>query len=384
MINEKMKMFFSYLPLALIMLGLFFINFHRTISTYIVFSQSIPVKMYFTGVVKPIKTVNVDSAFDGYIKQIVVSFDTYVKKGDVLFLIQSDSLEKDFRSVLENYFKTKALYQYTLFQNRGNNELYKAGLISKIEFLDSESQLKNSQLALWDAERELKNVLMSTGVSLQEVQNLSSDNMDKLHEILSRNVSGVKIVAPESGVLLFSNAGQSGPDETQDIKQGSKVKKDQVLAVIADTTGLNFEVKVNETNFNDITIGQEATITGVAFPSIVLKGYVESIDRQVSNSGFGNVPTYNINIVVPKLTAKEQRVIQIGMSAEITLTKKTPTRIHVPISAITQTDNGYVVKVINPQNRQPQEVIIVPGDTTNDTVEVLSGLTPGDEIVISN
>src|SRR5438132_5685866 len=137
MFKNSIKYLLSYLPLVLVFLGLLSLNLHKAIHTVTVFPEKVADTLYFPGVVRPYTLFPVVTKFPGNIEKMPVNYGQEVKTGDLLFVIQSQGIIKDFRSNLQNYIKAKASLQNAQYQFNGNEELYKLGLISKIAFTDN-------------------------------------------------------------------------------------------------------------------------------------------------------------------------------------------------------------------------------------------------------
>jgi len=323
MLHYKLKTLWSYVPTILVLLGILFANFYKPLSILNIEENSASSTLYFSGAVTPIKVKNIFSPVQGVLIKVNAKYGQIVKKNQLLYIIKSTQIETDYRSALESYIKAKSAYQNMVFQSTGNAELYKLGLISKIDFINKQEELKNSGLELWDNELQLKKIYQKTGNKLKtDVQTISLDKIENLRDILSQPLSGVRITAKADGVLFFPSKGLGSKEEDTRATEGLIVQEGQMLAVIADVSGFVFEVNVDETNFNDIKPDQEATITGNAFGTVQLTGKVVSINHQANNTETGEVPSYRAKIVVPNLTEAQRKAIQMGMSAEIAIIQK--------------------------------------------------------------
>lgn len=385
MMKFDLKPLLSYVPITLLLVGLIMLNLHQTFITYTATKKSTPITMTFSGIAKPLKNVNVSSPVDGTITQVTAKFGNTVKKGETLFYLQSTQLETTLRSTITNYLKAKSQLANVIFQQTGNTALYKAGLISKIDFMNSENQYQSAQVALWDANETLKTLLKGIGIEEDQIEKLSLNDIDKVKAIIAKATGQLQIISPIEGVLSTQNKVASlanSTDVNKEITPGTVVKQNDVVAIIYEMTGLSFTVDVSETQFHDISVGQKVSVTGVAFPSITLDGYVKSINHEANAGSELAKPTYTIHIIVPNITLKQRQLIEEGMSAEITLIKDQPPSIRVPIPALIHDNNGYIVKKISPVDGRIIDTPVTAGSTDISTVEIKSGLQEGDEIVI--
>lgn len=373
----------SYLPMTLVLIGLFYIHVHRTLITMTIEAESTPTTLYFSGVANPIATNIVVSNVSGNVSQINVAYGDEVKKDQALYIIDTTQLQEQIQSSIKDLFKAKADNQTRRFQNNGNTQLYKLGLISKISFMDSNSDLENSDLALDDAKQRLTKLLTLAGQEDILNQTLTLTKTADLQQLLNKSFRQLVIRAPAAGVLLFPTKSLGNSTDSVKVTNGASIKEGQVLAVIGDNSGLIFEITVNENDFRNISIGQSANISGSAFPSVKLTGTVRAINRQANSSDADVTPMYTMTVVVPHITLEQSKYIVIGMSAEVSFVKQNPPSIKIPIDAAEDRNGTYWVKIID-KNEQIKEVQVTPGVIGVRDIEVLSGLSSGDRIVLAD
>lgn len=386
MLPRQIKAIASYSILGIVLLGVIALNLHKPMKTLTVALKPVDFTIYFSGVTSPIDTYNVLAPFDGIVREVKVLYGDAVKKGQVLFLIQSKQEEENLITSLETYVKARSAYQNSLFKNNGNEALFKSGLLSKLELLESQDQVESNKLGLWTSEQKLKTLLLKTGISISLFDNLTVDKIPTVEPILRRALEGVAVVSPEEGSVFFpSKAMGNTEDEAKNrIKRGSTVKLGQPLAVIANRNGIQLKIDILETNFHDIKKGDKVTITGIAFPDISLTGYVHSKNAQADNNDASSTPTYSAIIEVRNLTPKEQKQIEVGMSVQIAFTKQSAPQIRIPVDALIDKNGQYWVRKLLTKQNTIQEVPVIPGTTDELSVEIKQGLVAGDTIVLPN
>jgi HlyD family secretion protein len=369
-------------------LGLFYINVHKTIHTMIVEARSESTSIYFPGVVNPLGFYTVLSPIDGVINEVKIDYGQRVKRGDLIYTLTSSQLADNYRQSIEDLVKSMKSYQNLLFKNNGNTQMYNLGLISKVAYLDSNQQLQNAELELYESKQRLIKLLTLTGQKTFDFEHISPDKMESVRALLQAPLKNVNIIAPEDGILFFpsksfSSASSGGDDKASKITRGSIIKDGQILAIIGNLSGAIFGINVNEIDFHKLSIGEKATITGAAFPGITLQGTIKSINRQANSSDAGTTPLYSIEVIVPDLTEADREVIQVGMSAEIAFTTMNPPAIRIPLDALIEKNDAYWVKVVD-KSGTVNEVAVTPGLTDISTVQIVKGLSSGDRIVISD
>lgn len=128
----NLKTLLSYIPITLVMIGLIMLNFHQTFVTYKVTKQSQPSTMIFSGIVQPLKNVNVSSPVDGTVTKVNAKFGNPVKKDEILFYLSSTQLETSLRSTITNYLKAKSQLANIIFQEQETRHFIKQGSYQKL------------------------------------------------------------------------------------------------------------------------------------------------------------------------------------------------------------------------------------------------------------
>lgn len=339
--------------------------------------------LYFSGIIQPIALNNVTSSADGTIKKLFFTYGQLVKKGQLLLSINSSGLDAEYQGSLTSYLSTKEKYFNSKRTMEGTEELKAAGLISANEYINTKSSLNDAYLAYIQAQYKLLQVLKKIHMFDPKLAQLDIGDTDAVDEALTRPVNELEIYAISDGIALMpqKSGSSSGGGGGSDLQVGSQIKLGEVIVAIGDMSGISLDIKVNEVDINQIRIADKAVITSPAFPKFNLKGMVTSIMSQATSES-GNLPTFPVKIVVPKLTNEERKTIHVGMSAKIALTTKLPPALTVPLSAVTQQDNNAQVEVIDPKTGKIKKVNVKTGRTSQGSVAILEGLHPGDKIVI--
>jgi len=152
------------------------------------------------------------------------------------------------------------------------------------------------------------------------------------------------------------------------------------LATVTDLTRLEVEAYVDETDIGKVRIGQLATVTVDAFPG---KTWTGRVAKSASGSTIQvGVITYDVSISItnsdlhlrPDMTANI--IIQTGSLKNVLI---------VPAIAIQQTLKGSFVKVAKKTNGQTT-ISLIPvktGGTDGVNIQIVSGLTEGEQIVLA-
>ncbi len=90
-----------------------------------------------TGTLGALKTVDVGTQVSGKIDKIFVDFNSDVKKGQLLAILDTTNLALAVRDANSNLEKTKSQYEQALAQYNRNKELYDKGFLSELDYISS-------------------------------------------------------------------------------------------------------------------------------------------------------------------------------------------------------------------------------------------------------
>jgi HlyD family secretion protein len=204
--------------------------------------------------------------------------------------------------------------------------------------------------------------------------------------------------------------------EGETVVEGIQNTEGSTIMTIADMSVVTAEVKVDETDIVNIQMGQPADVSVDAIPGKVFKGHVTLVGDQAllrstgvatSQSTTGTEEAKDFKVVVTLDNPSDELRPGLSTTAKITTAHKTDV-LSLPIQALTMHDPnddkpktpGSVQAAstsTTPKSNPIQGVFVVEKDkegklrtkfvpvTTGITgatdIEVLSGLTPGQEIV---
>jgi multidrug efflux pump subunit AcrA (membrane-fusion protein) len=157
------------------------------------------------------------------------------------------------------------------------------------------------------------------------------------------------------------------------MKVGDKVTTQTSVATVGDLKTLQITSYIPERYISTLQNGLQADIVFDAYPNEKFKGVITSI------SPIMDINTRTLEITLT-LTEHDER-IRPGMFASLQLiTEQRINTLVVPAQALLSYYNEKVVYIINSENMAERRTITT-GLTTDESVEVLSGLTAGDIVI---
>ncbi len=350
----------------------------KPLQRYVVKQEILHKKLFFTGTVQPLSESALISPMDAVLETMHAHYGDWVRKEAILITLNSTELQKQYNETLTEYLKAKDSYTMTKLKFTGTQELWKAGLLSKNNYLSEKSNLDTARISLMQATTKLSDMLEKMDESSsQKLSALNIAEFDKVRQALTTKHNLIQLKALNEGVMLYPP--KNNEDKTNQLHVGSMIKSGQVLALIGDLTGIRVEIDVAEVDIDKIHRGMPATITGVALGKEVLHGKLVSVNAQATNTSAGGLPSFSAVVEVRNLTKEQQAWIKVGMSASIELDIDMKSQLTVPIAAVKQEKGKTVVQLKDPSGAlNTREVSTSVAQA--DKVTIIAGLQAGDEI----
>jgi len=353
----------------------------KQLKTVVAQEQPVVSTLYFKGNVQPATLINVTSPVEGTVGKLLFTYGQHVNKGAPLIVIESDSMEKQYQAALSKYIKAKETYETNKTKWAGTQELQKHGLVSKIDYITARNALDDSELGVVQSKRELNIILEIANINLN-LDKLTRKQALKFAEKVIKDIKQIKLHSPGAGIVLFpEKSSSSDKDTAKELTIGSPVKKGTILVAIGDLTGIAVKVKVGETNIEAIKVSQLVSITTPALPDLKLQASVVRVGTQALTEG-ASLPTFNVRILVPKLTTLERQRIHVGMSVKVKMKIDQGRHVVLPINAVEIHDNKAMVRVVDDKTGKITLVRVKTGPTTLTHIAILEGITPGTKVVV--
>jgi Cu(I)/Ag(I) efflux system membrane fusion protein len=248
-------------------------------------------------------------------------------------------------------------------KNRPVAEVYSPDLLAtQQEYLlavKSRDQLKNSPIPSISQNGEglvqsAKQRLMLFGVKESQIAELEKAGKPNIR---------LPIYTPLSGVVIEKM-----------VQQGQYVNTGDVLFNIADLSRVWVEIEVYENEFPNIKIGQQVEIQSQSFPGKPFSGRIAFIYPFLDPKT--RTVKARVEMANPGMKLKPDMFVRA--SIKVGLGKA----IVVPVTAVMDTGKRQVAWVeTSPGMFEPRDVQL--GQRTDDRVQVLSGLKPGDKVAVS-
>lgn len=297
-----------------------------------------------TGTIRPVDSVEVSSKITARLKTVEVKENDEVKAGQVVATLDA-----------KDYAAKRDQAQYKVTNTQAEYE--------RIRYLYSIGA---------DTEKQLEDAQMNYDTAVSALSQAESD------------ASETNILAPMDGTVV-------GEPKTVGTMAVATSDNPTVIMRIADLSTKKIMAKVDETDIGSVKVGQSATFTVDAYTDKTFTARVTKISQtdtantwdtstassSASSSSSAAVIYYYVTLEVDD----PENLLLPAMTARVEInTADKPDALVVPISTLKTDANGSYVIVRNPDGSQENRYVQA-GIYSDDYVEILDGLSEGEEVV---
>jgi len=282
-----------------------------------------------TGTISPVNMVDVSSKISGLIEELKIQENDQVTVGQVLVVLDDAHLQTLVAQAQAKLSNAAGIYERT-------RRLADMGAVATQALDTSLSDYNVAQAAYEDA-----------------VANLNET-------VIRSPISGQVIGKP-------TPAGQS---------VSANASSPMVILTVADMSKMQIQTQVDESDIGKIKVGQKVTFTVDAYPTQTFSGVVSNVSQKATV--VSNVVYYNVLVDVDAGTN-----LKPTMTARVSINiAESKNALFVPLAAVKASNGQQYVMVV--QNGKTQNTLVTTGITGDNKIEILSGLSEGDQIVASS
>jgi Multidrug resistance efflux pump len=379
-----------------------------------------------TGQIKPKTYVNLGATAMGRVTHLYVKEGDRVIKGQTVATIENVQQQAQVnsqqatiaaaRTDIASYIANEKTSEANLDHAKADLEqkkldwdraqaLYKEGILAKQDYDSKKAAYDLCVASVSQAQAQLNQSKAQTDSARGHMQAAVS-TLEANKDLLNRTIS----VAPFDGIVTNEPV-----REGETVVEGIQNTEGSTLMTLADMSIVTAEVKVDETDIVNLKLNQPADVTVDALPGRVFKGHVTLVGDQAllrstgiatsqSTSGTEEAKDFKVVVTIDGDTTD----LRPGLSctAKITTAHKTNV-LSLPIQALTMHDPAldnvknagkveaatsspvkpnpvqgvFVVEKDKSGKLRSKFVPVTTGITGTTDIEVLSGLTQGQEVV---
>ena len=314
---------------------------------------SITEKALAVGQIEPREKFQVKSKISGIVKRCFVEIGDEVRAGDSLFEIAPDPTPQELLNVDHGVQASEASFLKAQADYERGVELVKDGLMSKgdLDALRESHELARIARQQASDNRELtRSGKVTGGTGVETLIRTSASGT-----VLSRAVNAGDPVVPLTSY-------QPGTE----------------LATVADMGDLVFKGTVDEIDVGKISVGMACRIKVGALPDDIVTGRLERIAPQAQKSEGATL--FDVEI---ELDPDQDVVLRAGYSAnaDVVIREKTDIVLIPERLVLFEDDHTFVELPGEGPEAEPRKVAVELGLSDGLSVEIVSGLSEGDEVV---
>lgn len=339
-----------------------------------------------SGTIRSGDEAEINSELEDAVKAVYVKEGDRVSKGQVLAELETDVLRTRLDSArvdldiakreLSESIEGSALYRLEkeadsrrLEYESARNDyekiagLYDNGAVSKKELDDAQKSHMSAKNAYDVA---LNDIQEEKSGSARKIKEMQVEKQKLALELAQKQYDDAVLKSPVDGTVVYANC-----------KVGIEARQQKPMFVVHNLDKLQVQANVSQFEIHKIRLGQEAIITGDAFPESELKGTVSYIAPSALAEG-----TQTEKSVLVKLDILDPPAgIKTGFSADVDIvTGEKKDALVVPYEALLQKSDGkyYVYRI---EGGKLKEIFVELGIEGDLKVEVKSSLLKaGDEL----
>ena len=295
------------------------------------------------------------------VAQSAVDTASQLKAGEAEFANLKVQTERDVLQSESDAASAKATYEQARLKAQVNDELFKEGLVSELELRLSKVTAEQADTLNTIAQKRYAfakdSVAPQLAVKEAEVARLRDQARLKLAEADALSV----------------RAGMRGILQVVPVEVGAQVQPGANLARVADPTRLKAEIQVPETQAKDVLIGQDAQIDT---RNGVVAGRVSRVAPSVTNG------TVTVEVALPAELPNGARPDLSGDG--IVELERLSDVVYVGRPAFGQEHATTNIFRLESDGSHASRVQVQLGRSSVNTIEIVKGLVPGDQVILSD
>ncbi len=326
-------------------------------------------KITASGIINPISTVDIGTQVSGIISEIYVDYNSKVKKGDLLALIDPQTFEATVSQRQAALDIAKAELEVTK-----NNIVYYKKHLDRIKKLNTSKYSADKELE--SAQRDYDNSVAEKALKTAQVKqaeaSLKQAQIDLEYTRITSSVDGV-VISREVEVGQTVAASFNTPT---------------LFNVAEDLTKMQIEASVVEADIAKVKEGQKVEFSVDSFPDEIFEGVVTQVRNNPITTS--NVVTYQVIIGIDNKDLK----LKPGMTANvdiITAQKQNVLLVSNKALRFYTTDEKGEVKRYKDKgvwilkDKKPVRINVTTGVSDDDKTEISSReIKAGDEVILED
>jgi HlyD family secretion protein len=294
------------------------------------------------------------------LEQSVLGEQLAYKSAQAQFESRKAELESELLNQRAGTARVEAEFRQAALQLEANETLWKDQLISEIQLKQSRSQAQELKNRFEIEQKRLEIASQNINAQLAP-QQAEVDRLRTLYELRRRQLDELKVRAGIAGTL-----------QVVPVEVGQQVQAGTNVARVANPKSLKAELRIAETQTKDIAIGQVASIDT---RNGIVEGKVSRIDANATNG------TVGVDVTLSgELPSGARPDLSVDGTVEL---ERLTNVVFVGRPAFGQEQSTVgLFKLL--EGGEAVRVNVKLGRSSVNTIEILEGLRPGDQVILSD
>ncbi|UCE46841.1 MAG: HlyD family efflux transporter periplasmic adaptor subunit [Phycisphaerales bacterium] len=243
-----------------------------------------------------------------------------------------------------------------------------------------ESDKWQAGMALERAKRKAKADVVLLEAALYEAQS----NLERQKEVVKKlqtNITNTLIFAPADGMVVYATSQDHHRHNDEPLDVGQQVRERQELIHLPTSDKVRAEVKVHESSMQKVKVGLPVVVTVDAVQEKMFTGKVVKIAMLPDAQMVWLNP--DLKIYSTEIHLDEDGTgLRTGMSCRASIVvDQYEDVVYIPVQAVVRIGDQPTAYVMKEGKTEPRKVEI--GLDNNRMVHVISGLEPGEEVILT-
>jgi membrane fusion protein, multidrug efflux system len=249
---------------------------------------------------------------------------------------------------------------------RDGERVQRGQVLVQLDDAQTRADVAAAQATLTDSESQF-----NRSRELMQTQALSKSSYEQLEATLKANRARLQSAQArlEDTVIRAPFSGRVG---LRRVSVGTLISPGDVITTLDDTSVIKLDFSVPENFLSSLREGLSVRATAPAFPGRSFAGKVASIDSRVDMT--------TRSVIVRALLANDDGALKPGMFLNVSLANDERDALVIPEEALTPEAEKQYVYVVEDGKARRREIRI--GGRRPGAVEVLAGLTAGDQVIV--
>lgn len=335
---------------------------------------------------QPLNSVILDSVESGRVEEVFIKDGAMVKKGQLLFRLSNTQRNLDllqrkgehtqqvanlanmrvgFQMSVTDHQRRLSALEFELSQiqkkHERNKRLAAQGFISQVALEESQDAVDRQQYAVNEEKQVQEHEAKVRGAALSQMET-GIDGLQSGLKLVTSTVEALAVRAPIDGKLTDFQ-----------LQVGESVNTGKRIGRIDDPKQFKLTALVDEFYLSRVATGHkgQARMGDKTFPIEVMQVF-----PQIKEGRF---------LVELKFSAEAPEKLNPGQSLDTTITLGEPAQATViPMGPFINDTGGTWVFVVSKDGRTAEKRSIQVGRRSNRQVEIISGLAPGERVIVSS